>query len=93
MVASEFSWEIAIVLFVMYVIIDFVYAAYILAVNRLQPYNAATYSSILYVMLAYGVINYSHNHWYLIPIGMGAWVGSFVLVISEKIKSLEKQRG
>lgn len=91
MVASEFSWEITFVLFVTYVIIDFVYAAYILYVNRLQAVRAATCSSILYVLLAYGVLNYTHNHWYLIPIGIGAWLGSWLLVMKEKLK-LEKAK-
>ena len=91
---EEFSWEIAFVLFVTYVIIDFVYAAYILYVNRLQAVRAATCSSIIYVLLAYGVINYSKNHLYLIPIGAGAWLGSWLLVMTEKIKLEEKkQRG
>lgn len=90
---EEFSWKIAFVLFATYVIIDFVYAAYILYVNRLQAVKAATCSSILYVLLAYGVINYSKNHLYLIPIGVGAWLGSWLLVMKEKLSLQKKQRG
>lgn len=94
MVVSEFldfSFVKAIVIFFVYVIVDLLYAYYILCVGRQQAFRAATASSILYSLLAYGVISYSENKYYLIPLGMGAWVGTFILVTWDKRKQRDEQ--
>jgi hypothetical protein len=81
-----FSFTTAIILFLTYTVIDMLYAAYILYVNRLQACKAATCSMIIYCLLAYGVVSYSTNIWYIIPLAMGAWLGSFITVMYEKRK-------
>lgn len=81
-----FEFKTAIILFLTYTLIDILYAAYVICVNKLQPIKAATCSMIIYCLLSYGVISYSQNIWYIIPLAMGAWLGSFLTVYHEKKK-------
>lgn len=81
---SDFNWWTAVCLFVLYVVVDLLYATYTLSVTKLQPAKAATIGAGMYVLLAAGVISYSHNPMYLIPIGVGSWLGTYLAVIKEK---------
>lgn len=77
---SDFSPATAAVLFVTYVIVDVLYALYIVCVERRQATRAAAISAILYSLLAFGVVTYSKNTLYLAPIAAGAFVGTFITV-------------
>ncbi len=83
---AEFSWSIALLVFVSYVILDVLYARYTLAVNRLQPGRAATMGSTMYVLLAVGVFNYTHNPLYIIALLLGSWIGTYGAVEYERRK-------
>jgi ABC-type uncharacterized transport system permease subunit len=74
----------AIGLFFLYIVVDVMYAFYTLAVTDLKPWRSATIGALMYVLLAAGVISYSSNPWYLIPIGMGSWIGTYIAVSIEK---------
>lgn len=76
----DFSPVTAGVIFVTYVAVDILYAAYIVAVEKRLAIRAASISSVLYSLLAFGVITYSKNPVYLIPLAAGAWLGTFVTV-------------
>ena len=76
----SFSPATAATIFVTYVAIDVLYAAYILCVGRRQPLRAAALSAVIYSLLAYGVITYSANPLYLIPLASGAFVGTYITV-------------
>jgi hypothetical protein len=56
------------------------YASYVIAVSRLQPVRAALLSSLIYGLLAYGIIQYSQNIAYLIPLSLGAFFGTYLVV-------------
>ena len=77
---SDFSWTTAATIFVTYVAVDILYALYIIQVERRRALAAASISSVLYSLLAYGVITYSRNPLYLIPLATGAWIGTFATV-------------
>lgn len=77
---NDFSTTTAAVLFVTYVIVDVLYALYIVCVERRQALRAAAISAILYSLLAFGVVTYSKNTLYLAPIAAGAFVGTFLTV-------------
>lgn len=76
----DFSWLTATAVFVTYVVIDVLYAMYVLSVGRHQPLRAAAISSLLYTLLAWGVLTYSANAIYLVPLALGAFVGTYVTV-------------
>lgn len=80
---NDFSYATAAVIFATYVAVDVLYARYVICVGRRQAFAAACISSLLYSLLAYGVITYSRNVLYLIPLASGAWVGTYITVIWE----------
>jgi hypothetical protein len=81
---SDFSWSNAIAIFIAYFTIDMMYALYIICVNRRQAVMAACLTAAIYSLLAFGVVSYSKNIWYLIPLASGAFLGTFVTVRLKK---------
>jgi len=78
---NDFSATTAAIIFATYVAVDVLYAAYIICVERRRALAAASISSVLYSLLAFGVITYSKNPLYLIPLAAGAFVGTFLTVL------------
>jgi hypothetical protein len=78
---GDFSAATAAIIFATYVAVDVLYAAYIICVERRRALAAASISSVLYSLLAFGVITYSKNPLYLIPLAAGAFVGTFITVL------------
>ena len=79
-IMNNFSTLNAVVIFVTYITIDMLYAYYILCVARKKSLAAANCSAVIYSLLAYGVISYSENVLYIIPLASGAWLGTFLTV-------------
>lgn len=77
---ETFSWTTALTVFVVYVFFDILYALYVICVSRRQAIAASAISSLLYSLGAYGVMNYLHNVLYLIPLAIGAFIGTYVAV-------------
>jgi presenilin-like A22 family membrane protease len=77
---TDFSPLTAAIIFVTYVAVDILYAYYIICVERRRALAAAVVSSVLYSLLAYGVITYSQNPIYIVPLASGAFVGTFLTV-------------
>jgi uncharacterized protein YebE (UPF0316 family) len=77
---APFSWVTAGTVFVVYVVFDILYAMYVLCVSRQQALAASGISAALYSLGAYGVMNYLHNVWYLIPLALGAFLGTYIAV-------------
>jgi hypothetical protein len=67
-----------------YVFIDVLYALYIIYVEKREPIKAALSTSLIYCLLAYGVISYSSNPLYLIPLASGAFLGTYLVVRYKK---------
>jgi uncharacterized protein YebE (UPF0316 family) len=82
----EFNWLIALGLFIAATLLDAVFALYTVAVVKTQPFRAASLSFFTYTLEAVGVVNYVNNKWYLIPLALGAFVGSYTVVKWEAIK-------
>lgn len=68
----------AAVLFVFQVAIDGVYCFYLRKVHEDKPFAAATSGALIHFLLAYGVISYVKNYWYVVPIALGSWVGTYL---------------
>lgn len=77
---TDFSWTTALTVFVVYILFDILYALYVICVSRRQAFTASAVSSVLYSLGAYGVMNYTHNALYLIPLACGAFIGTYVAV-------------
>jgi hypothetical protein len=77
---NDFDFTTAILIFIIYLIIDMLYAMYVMYVNERKPIRSAIISSFMYVLIAYGVVNYSKNPLYVIPLSTGAFIGTFIVV-------------
>ena len=77
---NDFNLATAVIIFFTYAIIDILYARYIICVNNKKAWSAAFISSIIYSLLAFGVVSYSKNIYYLIPLASGAFLGTFITV-------------
>ena len=83
----EFDLLLAVGIFAAYFVLDILYVYYTLAVTRLQSIAAANTSLLIYLIAAFGVINYVGNYLYIVPMAMGVWLGTFVTVYWEKKKN------
>lgn len=72
------------IIFVAYMLVDALYAYYTLQVTKKNPYAAATSGALMYFLLAIGVLNYVQNYLYLIPLALGSWIGTFIVVKRER---------
>jgi uncharacterized protein YebE (UPF0316 family) len=77
---ENFSWYTAGTVFVVYILFDILYALYVICVGRQDALAASAISAVLYSLGAYGVMNYTHNILYLIPLACGAFIGTYVAV-------------
>lgn len=81
---NEFNYITAITIFFVYMLIDCLYAAYVISVGRGQAVLASICTAIIYSLLAFGVLSYSKNVWYLIPLASGAFLGTYITVKFKK---------
>jgi hypothetical protein len=77
---EDFSYLTAASIFATYVVIDMLYAWYIMSVNKKRALTAAFLTAIIYSLLAFGVVSYSKNIYYLIPLASGAFTGTYLMV-------------
>jgi hypothetical protein len=77
---KDFNSVTALIVFATYVLIDILYAIYVIQVGKRNAMKAAFASSALYSLAAYGVITYSRNIVYVIPLAIGAFLGTYVVV-------------
>lgn len=81
---QNFSFVTAFLIFFAYFFADALYAYYTLSVVSLKPYTSATVGALMYFLLAFGIINYVNNFLYLIPLVVGSWLGTFIVVSVKK---------
>jgi hypothetical protein len=86
---KDFSWVTAALIFFTYVAIDMLYAFYIMCVEERKAVPAAATTSLIYSLLAYGVVSYSQNILYLIPLASGAFFGTFLMVTLKRRKEMK----
>lgn len=77
---NDFSWSTAMLILLVYIVVDMLYAYYIIQVEQRNPIKAAVVSSVLYSLLAFGVVSYSRNILYLFPLATGAFIGTYLTV-------------
>ena len=66
------------VLFTVYLGFDMFYILYIQSVTSLKAFRAANIGVVMYLLTAYGTIEYISNPTNLLPILLGSWLGSFL---------------
>lgn len=68
------------IIFVTYVAIDMLYAWYVLAVSSRKAFSAAALGAALYSLGAFGVMTYSKNVFYILPLACGSFLGTYLTV-------------
>ncbi len=84
----NFDFGIATLVFAAYLVIDALYAQYTYAVVKKKPMQAANVGFIMHFLLAFGVINYVGNFLYVVPLALGSWLGTYLVVRNEKGKDI-----
>lgn len=83
---QDFSVIKGILLIVAYIIIDGLYAYYTIQVSKRNALRAATTSGIMHFLLAIGVLNYVQNFLYVIPLAIGSWIGTYIVITRHEIE-------
>lgn len=77
---SSFDFKIALIVLIAYILVDGMYAYYTLQVTKRKPFSSATTGALMHFLLAFGVLNYVQNYLYLIPLAIGSWIGTYIVV-------------
>ncbi len=77
---QTFDWHIAAVVLAAYAVVDALYALYTVQVVEARPTRAATTGAIMHILIALGVLSYTENILYILPIACGSWIGTYCAV-------------
>ncbi len=77
---NEFNVLTALIVFVAYMVVDGMYAYYTLAVAEKQAFRSATVGSLMHLLIAVGVLSYVQNYLYIVPLAIGSWIGTYLVV-------------
>ena len=74
------SLFIFLLVFIATLITDALWALYLIKVNEKEPLLAASYGSLIHILTAFTVISYTQNYFYLIPLVIGSFIGTYLVV-------------
>jgi hypothetical protein len=77
---STFKVATAVIVFIVYVVVDGMYAYYTLAVTEKKAFKSATTGALMHFLIAFGVLSYVENYLYVVPLVLGSWAGTYVVV-------------
>ena len=77
---ETFNFITATIVLIAYLIIDAMFAYYTFAVTKRMPAMAASIGSLMHFLMAFGVLNYVQNYLYIIPVAVGSWLGTYLVV-------------
>lgn len=76
----------SIILFIAYIVFDFLYGWYVIAIQNLKVLQA-TFLSLMIGAISYGgVVKIADNPWFGVPIVLGGAIGTFLILKWEKMK-------
>jgi hypothetical protein len=84
--AKELNIYTAVLIFFGYALVDGLYAYYTFKVVERDEYRAAFSGAFMHFILAFGVLSYVQNYLYVVPLALGSFLGTFILVRREKNK-------
>jgi hypothetical protein len=85
---STFNIQIAIIIFVTYFILDMFYAYYILCIESRKNLMSSFMAGIITSLSAFGIVSFSKNMLYIIPLFLGAFAGTyFTMKLKEILQS------
>jgi hypothetical protein len=72
-------WNILLVFFAN-VVNDILIAFYIRRTAEGKAIQASILSGIIMMIVAISVVHYVENHWYLIPVALGCFIGTYIAI-------------
>ena len=70
--------------FIATLITDALWALYVIHTTKKSPLLAASYGSLIHILSAFTVISYTKNYFYLIPLVIGSFIGTYLTVKYKK---------
>lgn len=77
---QSFNFITATIVLIAYLIIDAMFAYYTVAVTKRMPVMSASIGSLMHFLMAFGVLNYVQNYLYIVPVAVGSWLGTYLVV-------------
>ena len=60
--------------------VDALYALYTLRLTQKKAFQSAMFGSLIHILTAFTVISYTKNYLYLIPLVIGSFVGTYLVI-------------
>ena len=80
---QTFDFGTAVIIVIIYAVMDILFAYYTYGVVEKRPFRAANTGTLIYVLSAIGVTRYVDNYLYIIPLAIGGWLGTYFVVYSK----------
>lgn len=77
---ATFNWVIFLLVFLCYAVTDGLYSHWMYTVAERKPLPSALTAMSILLIAAFGVISYTSNPLYVIAMGLGSCLGSYVVV-------------
>lgn len=81
---NNLNFLIVLGLFALYCLVEALDSSLTLSITRHESFKSANTTLILYIILGIEVLAFVSNYLYTIPIALGAWLGTFLLIEHEK---------
>ena len=89
---NNFDINIAILIFVTYFILDMFYAYYILCIESRQNLMSSFMAGMITSLSAFGIVSFSKNMIYIVPLFLGAFAGTYVTMKLKEILQSRKRK-
>lgn len=86
---NDFSINAALLIFLTYFVLDMFYAYYILCIESRQNLMSSFMAGMITSLSAFGVVSFSKNMLYIIPLFLGAFAGTYFTM---KLKQILQSR-
>ena len=89
---NEINIYLAIIIFFTYFILDMFYAYYILCIESRQNLMSSFMAGMITSLSAFGVVTFSKNMLYIIPLFLGAFAGTYCTMKLKEILQSRKRK-
>lgn len=72
------NWFLGAAIFFFYATIDVLYVLYTRYIVEKRPLATANVAGIIYGLISLGTVLYTENHWYIVFVVLGSWVGTYI---------------
>ncbi len=83
---EQFSIWTALLVGLIYFSIDWLYCVYTITITERAAIKAANSGAVIYMINAVGILSYLKNPWYILFVGIGGWLGTYLAVKYSKKK-------